>query len=115
MKNLMEYKDYYAKIEYSSENDIFVGSIIGIDDSITFEGKSISELKKSFHEAVDDYLDMCQKIGKEPKKYYKGSFNVRISPEVHRRADLLAKSKKMSLNMFICCEYTVWPDIACLS
>ena len=101
MKNLMEYKDYYAKIEYSSENDIFVGSIIGIDDSITFDGKSISELKKSFHEAVDDYLDMCQKIGKEPQKYYKGSFNVRISPEIHRRADLLAKSKKMCLNKFV--------------
>jgi predicted HicB family RNase H-like nuclease len=101
MKNLMEYKDYYAKIEYSSEDDIFFGSIIGIEDSITFEGKSISELKKAFHEAVDDYLDMCQKTGKEPQKYYKGSFNVRISPEIHRRADLLARSKKMSLNKFV--------------
>ena len=97
----MEYKEYYAKIEYSSEDDIFFGSIIGIDDSITFEGNSISELKKAFHKAVDDYLDMCQKIGKEPQKYYKGSFNVRISPEIHRKADLLARSKKMSLNKFV--------------
>ena len=101
MKNLMEYKDYYAKIEYSSEDDIFFGSIIGIDDSISFEGNSISELKKAFHEAVDDYLDMCRKMGKEPQKYYKGSFNVRISPEIHRKADLLARSKKMSLNKFV--------------
>jgi len=97
----MEYKDYYAKIEYSSEDDIFFGSIIGIDDSISFEGNSISELKKVFHEAVDDYLDMCRKMGKEPQKYYKGSFNVRISPEIHRKADLLARSKKMSLNKFV--------------
>lgn len=101
MKNLMEYKDYYAKIEYSSEDEIFFGSIIGIDDSITFEGKSVPELKKAFQEAVDDYLGMCQKIGREPQKYYKGSFNVRISPEIHRKADLLAKSKKMSLNKFV--------------
>ena len=101
MKNLMEYKEYYAKIEYSSEDDIFFGSIIGIDDSISFEGNSISELKKVFHEAVDDYLDMCRKMGKEPQKYYKGSFNVRIAPEVHRKAILLARSKRISLNKFV--------------
>jgi predicted HicB family RNase H-like nuclease len=97
----MEYKGYYAKIEYSSEDNTFFGSIIGIDDSITFEGKSVTELKNAFHEAVNDYLVMCQRIGKEPQKFYKGSFNVRIDPEIHRQAILLAKSKKMSLNKFV--------------
>jgi predicted HicB family RNase H-like nuclease len=97
----MEYKGYYAKIEYSSEDNTFFGSIIGIDDSITFEGKSVTELKNAFHEAVNDYLVMCQRIGKEPQKLYKGSFNVRIDPEIHRQAILLAKSKKMSLNKFV--------------
>lgn len=97
----MEYKDYYAKIEYSSEDDIFFGIIIGIDDSISFEGNNVTELKTAFREAVDDYLGMCQKIGKEPQKYYKGSFNVRISLEIYRKADLLAKSKKISLNKFV--------------
>ena len=97
----MEYKGYYAKIEYSSEDNTFFGSIIGIDDSITFEGKSVTELKNAFHEAVNDYLVMCQRIGKEPQKFYKGSFNVRIDPEIHRQAILLAKTKKMSLNKFV--------------
>ncbi len=97
----MEYKGYYAKIEYNSEDNIFFGSIIGIDDSITFEGNSVAELKNAFQEAVDDYLKMCQRIGKEPQKFYKGSFNVRITPEIHRQASLLAKSKKMSLNKFV--------------
>ena len=97
----MEYKGYYAKIEYSSEDNIFFGSIIGIDDSITFEGKSVTELETAFQEAVDDYLEMCHKIGKEPQKFYKGSFNVRIDPELHRKASLLAKSNKMSLNKFV--------------
>ena len=78
-----------------------IPSIIGIDDSITFEGKSVTELKNAFHEAVNDYLVMCQRIGKEPQKFYKGSFNVRIDPEIHRQAILLAKSKKMSLNKFV--------------
>ena len=97
----MEYKDYYAKIEYSSEDELFFGSIIGIDDSISFEGKSVTELKAAFQEAVEDYLDMCRKIGKEPQKLYKGSFNVRISPETHRKAIFLARSKKISLNKFV--------------
>lgn len=101
MKSLMEYKNYYAQIEYSSEDDIFFGTIIGIDDSITFQGESISELKENFHRAVEDYLSMCRQIGKEPQRYYKGSFNVRISPEIHRKADLLAKTKKISLNKFV--------------
>jgi len=97
----MEYKGHYAKIEYSSEDNIFFGSIIGIDDSITFEGKSVTELETAFQEAVDDYLEMCHKIGKEPQKFYKGSFNVRIDPEIHRQASFLAKSKKISLNKFV--------------
>jgi len=101
MKNIMEYKDDFAKIEYSSNDDLFFGSILGINDSITFEGKSIEELRIAFQEAVDDYLDMCRKIGKEPQKFYKGSFNVRISPEVHRKAILLARSNKISLNKFV--------------
>ncbi len=101
MKNLMEYKDYFAKIEYSSDDDLFFGSILGINDSITFEGKSIGELRIAFQEAVDDYLEMCRKIRKEPQKFYKGSFNVRISPEIHRKAVLLARSSKISLNKFV--------------
>ena len=79
----------------------FFGSIIGIDDNITFEGKSVTELETAFQEAVDDYLEMCHKIGKEPQKFYKGSFNVRIDPELHRRVSFLAKSKKISLNKFV--------------
>ena len=101
MKDLMKYKDYFAKIEYSSDDDLFFGSILGINDSITFEGKSIGELRIAFQEAVDDYLEMCRKIRKEPQKFYKGSFNVRISPEIHRKAVLLARSSKISLNKFV--------------
>ena len=101
MKNLLEYNGYYAKIEYSDEDNCFFGTIVDINDSISFEGQNIKELKAAFTEAVEDYLDMCKRIGKEPEKSYKGSFNVRIDPELHKKAVLLAASKGVSLNSII--------------
>lgn len=101
MKNLMKYGDYSAKIEYSEEDSCFFGSIIGINDSISFEGQSIAELEASFKEAVDDYLDLCKRLGKNPEKTYKGSFNVRIKPELHKSLALMAASRGVSLNKLI--------------
>lgn len=75
--------------------------MLGLADSVSFEGQSIEELNSAFVEAVDDYLDMCQRIGKEPEKAYKGSFNVRINPELHKRAALIAMSAHISLNQLV--------------
>lgn len=101
MKNLMEYKGYFAKIEFSAKDEVFFGIIEGINDTVSFEGTSIDELKTAFHEAVEDYLDMCRRYGKEPQKTYKGSFNVRINPELHKKAAILAASQGTSLNQFV--------------
>ncbi len=101
MRNMMEYKEYFAKIEYDSNDDLFFGTILGITDSIGFEGRNTIELKDAFHEAVEDYLDLCKRVNKEPQKFYKGSFNVRVSPETHKRAVILALSKGVSLNQFV--------------
>ena len=97
----MEYKSYYAKIEYCAEDEVFFGLIEGINDVISFEGTGIEDLKTAFHEAVEDYLDTCQRYGKKPQKAYKGSFNVRINPELHKKAAMLAVSKGTSLNQFV--------------
>lgn len=97
----MEYKGYFAKIEYDGDDDIFFGTIEGIADSVSFEGANTSELKQAFFDAVDDYLDMCQRLNKEPAKYYKGSFNVRVSPTTHKRAAITALSNGISLNQFV--------------
>ena len=97
----MEYKGYLAKIEYINKDDIFYGVIEGINDSISFEGNGKDELKKAFHEAIDDYLDMCSRYGKEPQKTYKGSFNIRIDPELHKKAAIIAASQEISLNQFV--------------
>ena len=60
-----------------------------------------AELVADFHGAVDDYLELCAQSGTEPEKAYKGSFNVRISPELHKQAVIAAMSHNMSLNSFV--------------
>ena len=101
MNDVLEYKGYYASVHFSSEDDVFYGKIVAIDDLVNFEGASVKELKKAFHEAVDDYLETCAAIGKEPNKTYKGTFNVRISTDLHKAAAVYAASKNISLNDFV--------------
>lgn len=101
MNDILEYKSYFAEIHFSSEDEVFYGKILGINDLVNFEGTTVKELKKEFHEAVDDYLATCKELGKEPEKTYKGSFNVRIPSELHRQAARYAISKNMSLNDFV--------------
>jgi predicted HicB family RNase H-like nuclease len=101
MNDIIQYKDYYASVHFSAEDEIFYGKIIGINDLVSFEGSSVKELKKSFHEAVDDYLETCAHVGKEPEKTYKGTFNVRIPVELHKEAALFAAINNVSLNDFV--------------
>jgi predicted HicB family RNase H-like nuclease len=101
MNDVLEYKNYYAEVHFNSEDEVFHGKVIGINDLVNFEGTTVKELKKAFHEAVNDYLATCAELGKEPEKTYKGSFNVRISPDLHRKAAKHAALKKMSLNDFV--------------
>jgi predicted HicB family RNase H-like nuclease len=101
MNDVLKYKEYYGDINYSAFDEVFHGKIIGISDLVTFEGSSIKELKKAFKDSVDDYLDFCKELGKEPEKSYKGSFNIRISPELHRQAAKYAAVNNMSLNEFV--------------
>ncbi|MBN7812505.1 type II toxin-antitoxin system HicB family antitoxin [Algoriphagus sp. H41] len=101
MKNLMEYKSFVGSVSFSTEDEIFHGKIEGIDDLVTFEGSSVSGLKTAFEEAVEDYLETCEQIGKTPGKSYKGTFNVRIRPELHRKVAREALKKGYSLNQFV--------------
>jgi predicted HicB family RNase H-like nuclease len=60
--NVMNYKGYAARIEYSEEDGLFVGHIAGIKDIVGFHGESVQELRNAFEEAVTDYLDTCAKL-----------------------------------------------------
>ncbi|WP_046369265.1 type II toxin-antitoxin system HicB family antitoxin [Flavihumibacter petaseus] len=101
MSEFLTYKNYLATVHFSAEDDVFVGKVLTTADLISFEGSSVRELKKAFHEAVDDYLELCEELGKEPDKTYKGTFNVRVPAELHKDAAVFAATKNISLNDFI--------------
>jgi predicted HicB family RNase H-like nuclease len=98
MKNYLEYKGYIGTVEFSADDKIFFGKIQGINDLVTFEGSSVDELEKSFQESVLDYLETCVTLNKSPEKVFKGSFNVRVSQELHQKTALLASKKGLNLN-----------------
>lgn len=101
MSDSMTYKGYIGTVHYSEEDEIFHGKIEAINDLIIFEGTSVKELKKAFREAVDDYLETCREMGREPQKPFKGSFNVRIPSELHRKAVERATRMGVSLNQLV--------------
>ena len=98
MKNTINYKGYFGSVEFSDEDDVFFGRIIGINDRITFEGIDVKSLRQDFENAVDEYLETCLHLGKEPEKTYKGTFNVRINPKLHRKLALYSVSNGKTLN-----------------
>lgn len=101
MKDTMTYKTFIGSVHYSEDDEIFHGKLEAINDLVTFEGKSVAGLKKAFREAVDDYIRTCRELGREPQKPFKGTFNVRVPAEVHRKAALEAVKEGISLNEFV--------------
>jgi len=101
MANTIEYKGYIGSIEYSSEDKCFFGKLEMIDDLVTFEAITALELEENFHAVVDEYLETCKALGREPQKVYKGVFNVRIEPELHKRVYQEAVRAGVSLNSYV--------------
>lgn len=99
--NTMTHKGYAARVEYSEDDGCFIGHIAGIRDVIGFHGESVTELRTAFKESVDDYLDTCAKLGKEPNHSYSGQFRLRLNPELHARAAIAAETKGKSLNAWV--------------
>ena len=101
MKDVMVYGDYIGSVHFSAEDEVFYGKIEGVNDLVTFEGRNVDELKNSFTEAVENYISICREEGREMSRTYKGTFNVRISPELHRKAVWVASLNGISLNQLI--------------
>jgi predicted HicB family RNase H-like nuclease len=98
MNNMLTYKGYYGSVEFSDEDNIFFGEVVGIRGLVSYEGVCVKSLKEDFEGAVDDYLEICAEKGIEPQKAYKGSFNVRIKPDLHNRLAVYSATHGMSLN-----------------
>jgi len=101
LNNIMEYKGYVGSVEFSETDGVFFGKVQGIRSLISYEGETAKELIRDFHEAVDDYLALCEEEGTKPEIAYKGSFNVRLGPELHRDVAIYAMTHNQSLNSFI--------------
>ena len=101
MRSTMVYRGYVGSVEFSEEDCVLFGKVLGIRSLISYEGETAKELLEDFHGAVDDYLATCEKEGVEPEVAYKGSFNVRIGSELHRRAAVYALTHSQSMNSFI--------------
>jgi len=101
MANTIEYNGYIGSIEYSPEDKCFFGKLEMIDDLVTFEATTAEELETNFHNAVDEYIHTCKELGREPQKTYKGVFNVRIDPKLHKQIYQKALKAGISLNAFI--------------
>jgi predicted HicB family RNase H-like nuclease len=98
---MMEYKGYIGKVEFDDSVNVFHGRVVNIRDVVTFEGTTVEELQREFHEAVDDYLEFCASRGEKPDKPFSGRFNVRLSPELHRQVAMAAAHEGESLNSYV--------------
>lgn len=98
---MMEYKGYFAKVEFDDDAGILHGEVINIGDVITFEGETVKELKQAFQDSVDDYLDFCAERGEDPEKPCSGKFVVRVEPELHKNITIEARKAGKSLNVWV--------------
>jgi len=100
MMNAMTYRGYTARIDYDDLDRIFVGRLAGIRDMVSFHGESVSDLETAFHESVDDYVKLCDKLGQTPQKPASGKLMLRVAPEIHRAALIAAQASGQSLNQW---------------
>ncbi len=101
MSNLLSYKNYNGTVEYSKEDKCLFGKVIGIESLLSYEGDSVQELEEDFQDVIDRYLEDCKERNIEPEQPYKGTFNVRISPELHRNIAVYAIEHGKSLNAVV--------------
>ncbi len=101
MSSLLSYKNYNGTVEYSKEDKCLFGKVIGIKSLLSYEGDSVKELEEDFQNVIDTYLEDCEERNIEPEQPYKGTFNVRISPELHRNIAVYAIEHGKSLNAVV--------------
>ena len=94
---MMDYKGYLGHTEFDDEANIFHGQVINIRDVITFQGKSVDELRQAFQDSVEDYLAFCAERGEEPEQPFSGRLTIRLSPEQHRQVIMAAERAKKGI------------------
>lgn len=98
---MMTYKGYGGSVRFDDEAGIFHGEVTALRDVVTFQGRTVDELKAAFQDSIDDYLDYCASRGEEPNKPFSGRFVLRVDPDLHRRLAEISASEGESLNHWI--------------
>jgi len=98
---MMHYKGYRAVVAFDDQHDLFHGEVAGIRDVVTFQGRSVDELRRAFRDSVDDYLEFCRGRNEPPEKPHSGRFVLRIPPQLHRGIAALAARSGQSLNAWL--------------
>jgi predicted HicB family RNase H-like nuclease len=96
-----KYKGYSGILEVDVDADILFGTVVDVNDVITFQGETIEEARQAFQDSVDDYLEWCEELGRDPEKPFSGKIHLRMNPEIHRKLFLVAKRDKTSINAWI--------------
>jgi len=97
----MTHDGYLATVELDEEAELFHGEIVNTRDVLTFQGRTLDELRSAFADTIADYVAWCRERGKEPERPYSGNFTVRLPPELHRRIASTAARQRKSLNAFV--------------
>ncbi len=98
---MMTYKGYHGTVSFDDKSEIFHGEVTDLRDVVTFQGRSVDELKSAFQESIDDYLDFCSERGEDPDKPFSGNFVLRIDPQLHRKLVALSREEGESLNRWV--------------
>lgn len=97
----MQYKGYTAHIEIDEDVGILFGKVLDVKDVITFKGQTIEDLRQSFRDSVDDYLEWCEELGEDPDRPFSGKLPFRTTPERHRQIFLAAQKANKSINRWM--------------
>jgi predicted HicB family RNase H-like nuclease len=100
-KVMLSYKGFLGGTDYDDEAEVFYGTLLNANVIMSFRGASVKELKSSFRNVVDTYLEDCERDGIEPEKPFSGKITVRVSPVLHRRIAIKAAAKKESMNQYL--------------
>ena len=99
--NRLAYKGYTAAVEFSPEDMLLIGRVDDIDSLILFSAEDAATLKAEFHRAVDEYIAYCDEVGAQAERPCKGTFNIRIGSDLHRKAATAAKTHGVTLNEIV--------------
>jgi predicted HicB family RNase H-like nuclease len=98
---MLKYKEYTGYVEFDDEAGIFHGEVLDLRDVITFQGKTVEEIKKAFRESIDEYMEFCKERNEKPDKPFSGRLMVRLPPRLHRKVFISARREGKSLNQWI--------------